>query len=242
MPTTALGEFLGTMVLILFGNGVVAGVVLKDSKAEHSGWIVIATGWALAVLLGVFTAKAFGAPGELNPAVTLANLVTGTRTLHEALAHIAAQFAGAMVGATLVWLHYLPHWGRTSDQGSKLACYCTAPAVRSPGANLLSEIIGTAALVFVATAITSVSAQGAQPASNLGPMLIGALVWGIGLSMGGTTGYAINPARDLGPRIAHALLPIAGKGSSDWSYAWVPVVGPIAGGVLAALAYGALHG
>ena len=242
MPTTALGEFLGTMVLILFGNGVVAGVVLKDSKAEHSGWIVIATGWALAVLLGVFTATAFGAPGELNPAVTLANLVTGTRTLHEALAHIAAQFAGAIVGATLVWLHYLPHWARTSDQGSKLACYCTAPAVRSPGANLLSEIIGTAALLFVAKAITSVAAQGAQPASNLVPMLIGALVWGIGLSMGGTTGYAINPARDLGPRIAHALLPIAGKGSSDWSYAWVPVVGPIAGGVLAALAFGALKG
>ncbi|MBL0169848.1 MAG: aquaporin family protein [Gemmatimonadaceae bacterium] len=242
MPATALGEFLGTMVLILFGNGVVAGVVLKNSKAENSGWIVIATGWALGVLLGVFTATAFGAPGELNPAVTLANLVTGTRTLPDAMAHIAAQFAGAIVGATLVWLHYLPHWSRTTDQGSKLACYCTAPAVRSPGANLISEIIGTAALVFVATAITSVAAQGAQPASNLVPLLIGALVWGIGLSMGGTTGYAINPARDLGPRIAHALLPIAGKGGSDWSYAWIPVVGPIAGGVMAALAFGALHG
>ncbi len=242
MPATALGEFLGTMVLILFGNGVVSGVVLKDSKAENSGWLVITTGWAIAVLLGVFTATAFGAPGELNPAVTLANVIAGSRTMADAVAHVGAQFAGALVGATLVWLHFLPHWSRTSDQGSKLACFCTAPAVRTPVANVVSEIIGTAALVFVASAITTVSAQGAQPASNLVPLLIGAVVWGVGLSLGGTTGYAINPARDLGPRIAHALLPIAGKGGSDWSYAWVPVVGPIAGGVLAALAFRALHG
>jgi glycerol uptake facilitator protein len=240
MPATALGEFLGTLVLILFGNGVVAGVLLKDSKAESSGWIVIATGWALGVLLGVFTASAFGAPGELNPAVTLANVVVGIRTTGDALAHIVAQFAGAIVGATLVWLHYLPHWARTNDQGAKLACFSTSPAVRATRPNLLSEVIGTAALVFVASAITSVSAQGTQPASNVVPMLIGALVWGIGLSLGGTTGYAINPARDLGPRIAHALLPIAGKGSSDWSYAWIPVAGPAIGGVLAASAFRAL--
>ena len=242
MPATALGEFLGTMVLILFGNGVVAGVVLKDSKAENSGWLVITTGWAIAVLLGVFTATAFGAPGELNPAVTLANVIAGSRTMADAVAHVGAQFAGALVGATLVWLHFLPHWSRTSDPVSKLACFCTAPAVRTPVANVVSEIIGTAALVFVASAITTVSAQGAQPASNLVPLLIGAVVWGVGLSLGGPTGYAINPARDLGPRIAHALLPIAGKGGSDWSYAWVPVVGPIAGGVLAALAFRALLG
>ena len=242
MPATALGEFLGTMVLILLGNGAVAAVLLKDSKAENSGWIVIATGWALAVLLGVFTAAAFGAPGELNPAVTLANVVMGTRTTADAIAHIVAQFAGAIVGATLVWLHYLPHWGRTVDQGSKLGCYCTAPAVRAPAANVISELIGTAVLVFVASSINSVAAQGAQPATNIGPMLIGALIWGIGLSLGGTTGYAINPARDLGPRIAHALLPIAGKGGSDWSYAWIPVVAPIVGGVLAALAFRALQG
>lgn len=242
MPATALGEFLGTMVLILFGNGVVAGVVLKDSKAENSGWLVITTGWAIAVLLGVFTATAFGAPGELNPAVTLANVVAGSRTTADAVAHVVAQFAGALVGATLVWLHFLPHWSRTGDPVSKLACFCTAPAVRTPVANVVSEIIGTAALVFVASAIATVSAQGAQPASNVVPLLIGAVVWGVGLSLGGTTGYAINPARDLGPRIAHALLPVAGKGSSDWSYAWIPVLGPMAGGVLAALAFRALRG
>lgn len=242
MPASALGEFLGTLVLILFGNGVVAGVLLKDSKAEGGGWIVITTGWAIAVTLGVFTAAAFGAPGELNPAGTLANLVIGTRTANDAIAHIAAQFAGAIVGATLVWLHFLPHWRRTTDQGAKLACFCNAPAVRAPGANLLSEIIGTAALVFAASAVTHVAAQGAQPASNLVPLLIGGLIWGIGLSLGGTTGYAINPARDLGPRIAHALLPIAGKGGSDWSYSWIPVVGPIVGGIFAALAFRALQG
>ncbi len=240
MPTTALGEFLGTLVLILFGNGVVAGVLLKDSKAEKSGWMVIAAGWGMAVLLGVSTALAFGAPGEINPAVTLANLVAGTHGVDIALAHIAAQFAGAMVGATLVWIHYLPHWSRTGDAATKLACFATAPAVRSTGANLVSEVIGTAALVFVATSVLSVAAQGAQPATNLTPMLVGAIVWGIGMSLGGTTGYGINPARDLAPRLMHALLPIAGKGSSDWSYAWIPVVGPIAGGVLAALAFRAL--
>jgi glycerol uptake facilitator protein len=241
MPASALGEFLGTLVLILFGNGVVAGVLLKESKSEGGGWIVITTGWAIAVTLGVFTAAAFGAPGELNPAGTLANLVIGTRTMNDALAHIAAQFAGAIVGATLVWLHFLPHWRRTADVGAKLACFCNAPAVRAPGANLLSEIIGTAALVFTASAVTNVAAQGAQPASNLVPLLVGGIVWGVGLSLGGTTGYAINPARDLGPRIAHALLPIAGKGSSDWSYAWIPVVGPVIGGIFAALAFRALQ-
>lgn len=241
MPATALGEFLGTLVLILFGNGVVAGVLLKDSKAEGSGWMVIAAGWGLAVMLGVITATAFGAPGELNPAVTLGNVVLGTRTAADAATHIVAQFAGAIVGAVMVWLHYFPHWNRTGDPAAKLACFGNAPAVRAPAANLMSEIIGTGALVFVASAIGSVTTQDSQPASNMVPVLIGALVWGIGLSLGGPTGYAINPARDLGPRIAHALLPIAGKGSSDWSYAWIPVLGPLTGGVLAALAFRALH-
>ena len=242
MPTTALGEFLGTLVLVLFGNGVVAGVLLKDSKAEGSGWIVITLGWGVAVLLGVFTALAFGGQGELNPAVTLANLAIGTHTTTVALGHVVAQMAGGMIGAAIVWLHYLPHWERTNDAGTKLACFCTAPAVRSTGANLLSEMIGAAALVFVAKSVLSVAGQGAQPATNFAPVLVGTLVLGIGMSLGGTTGYGINPARDLGPRIMHAILPVAGKGSSDWSYSWIPVIGPIAGAVLAALAFAKLQG
>jgi glycerol uptake facilitator protein len=242
MATTALGEFLGTLVLILFGNGVVAGVLLKDSKAEGSGWLVIALGWGVAVLLGVFTSLAFGGPGELNPAVTLANLAIGAHTASVAQAHVLAQFGGGMVGAALVWLHYLPHWERTDDAGRKLACFSTGPAIRSTTANFLSEVIGAAALVFVAKSVLSVAAQGAQPASNFAPVLVGTLVLGIGMSLGGTTGYGINPARDLGPRMMHALLPIAGKGSSDWSYAWIPVVGPIVGAVLAAMAFTSLQG
>jgi len=188
----------------------------------------------------VLVATGLGAPGELNPAGTLANVVAGTRTVSDALAHIAAQFAGAIVGATLVWIHFLPHWRETRDQQVILACFCNAPAIRSPLSNVISEIIATMALVLVASAIGAAGAAGAAPATNLGPALVGALVWGIGLSLGGPTGYAINPARDLGPRIAHAILPIAGKGGSDWGYAWIPVVGPLAGGALAALLWSAL--
>ena len=235
MPSSALGEFLGTAVLILLGNGVVAGVLLEESKAKGAGWIVITTGWAIAVLSGVLVATSLGAPGELNPAGTIANVLLGSRTIPDAVAHIAAQFAGAIVGATLVWLHYLKHWAATKDQGAILACYCNAPAIRSIGPNLISEAIGTGVLIFVATAIGSKLVAGASPATNLGPALVGALVWGIGLSLGGPTGYAINPARDLGPRIAHAILPIANKGSSDWSYSWIPVVGPVIGAACAAL-------
>jgi glycerol uptake facilitator protein len=240
MPATALGEFVGTLVLILLGNGVVAGVLLEKSKAHGAGWIAITAGWAFAVLCGVLVATGLGAPGELNPAGTLANVVAGTRTVSDALAHIAAQFAGAIVGATLVWIHFLPHWRETRDQQVILACFCNAPAIRSPLSNVISEIIATMALVLVASAIGAAGAAGAAPATNLGPALVGALVWGIGLSLGGPTGYAINPARDLGPRIAHAILPIAGKGGSDWGYAWIPVVGPLAGGALAALLWSAL--
>ncbi|MCU0647892.1 MAG: aquaporin family protein [Gemmatimonadaceae bacterium] len=241
MPSTALGDFLGTAILILLGNGVVAGALLERSKSRDGGWIVITTGWAVAVLAGVLVASALGAPGELNPAVTLANVVLGTRTAADAGAHIVAQFAGAIVGSTLVWLHYLPHWAATADQGRILSCHCNAPAIPHTAANLGSEIIGTAVLVLVANAIGSAAAAGSAPATNLGPMLVGALVWGIGLSLGGPTGYAINPARDLGPRIAHAILPIANKGSSDWGYAWIPVVGPLIGGVLAAMLWGAVR-
>ncbi len=235
MPASALGECLGTAVLILLGNGVVAGVSLERSKAQHAGYLAVTTGWAFAVLAGVLVAQSLGAPGELNPAVTLANVVGGTRTVAEAAAHVAAQFAGAIVGATLVWLHYHPHWRATPDAERIRGCFCTTPAIRSTPANLVAEIIATMVLVLVAGAIGSRGVLGDTPATNLGAALVGALVWGIGLSLGGPTGYAINPARDLGPRIAHALLPIAHKGHADWGYAWIPVVGPLVGGVLAAL-------
>jgi glycerol uptake facilitator protein len=240
MPSTALGEFVGTLVLILLGNGVVAGVLLEKSKAYGAGWLAITAGWGVAVLCGVLVAVALGAPGELTPAVTLANVIAGTRTVPDALVHVVAQMAGAIAGATLVWLHYLPHWAVTRDPGAIQACFCTAPAVRRTTPNLISEIIGTMVLVLVASAIGTTGVAGPTPATNLGPALVGALVWGIGLSLGGSTGAAINPARDLGPRIVHALLPIAGKGGSDWTYAWIPVVGPLAGGAFAALLWSAL--
>lgn len=241
MPPTALGEFLGTAVLILLGNGVVAGALLDQSKSKDGGWIVITTGWAMAVLMGVLVAVSLGAPGELNPAVTIANTLLGTRTIGDGVAHVVAQFGGAIVGATLVWLHYFRHWGETRDADTIRACYCNSPAIRSTMPNLTSEVIGTAVLILVANAIGSTGVAGAAPATNIGPILVGALVWGIGLSLGGPTGYAINPARDLGPRIAHALLPIANKGGSDWGYSWIPVVGPIVGASAAALLWAAVR-
>ena len=234
MPSTVVGEFLGTMILLLLGNGVVANVLLTDTKGHGSGWIVITAGWAFAVMSGGMVAVALGAPGELNPAVSIANVVTGVYPLATGLAHVGAQMLGAILGATLVWLPDLPHWSRTTDAGLILACYSNAPAVRSTLPNLLAEVIGTAVLVIVAGAIGARGVLGATPATNVGSFLVGCLVWGIGLSLGGPTGYAINPARDLGPRIAHALLPIAGKGGSDWGYAWIPVVGPILGACCAA--------
>jgi glycerol uptake facilitator protein len=232
MTSPFLGEFLGTMILILLGDGVVAGVLLRRSKAEGSGWMVITAGWAFAVMAGVFTAVACGSSdAHLNPAVTLGFAVRAG-SFGKCLPYIAAQLLGAMAGAALVWVHYLPHWKETPDAGLKLACFCTGPAIRNAAANLISEIIGTAVLVFVVGAIFSKAIAAGGPGA-LGPYLVGSLVWGIGLSLGGTTGYAINPARDLGPRLAHAILPIAGKGGSDWSYAGIPVVGPLLGGVLA---------
>lgn len=233
-----LGELLGTMTLTLLGNGAVAGVLLNKTKSQNSGWIVITTGWAFGVMTGVFVAQATGSPNaHINPAVTIAAIVRGGLSVPDGVIHIAGQFIGAFIGAALVWLHYLPHWGETPEKELKLACFSTGPAIRNTGTNLISEIIGTFVLVFVVFSIFSNFQLGPDqnPATNLGPYLVASLVWGIGLSLGGTTGYAINPARDLGPRIAHAVLPIAGKGDSDWGYSWIPVVGPAIGGVIAAV-------
>ena len=233
MPSPVLGEFFGTMILILLGDGVVAAVLLKRSKAEGSGWMVITAGWAFAVMAGVFTAIACGSSdAHLNPAVTI-GFAMRDGNFAKFASYLAAQMLGAIVGAALVWLHYSPHWKETPDAAAKLGCFCTAPAIRNSLTNLLSEVIATFALVFVVGAIFSKNISATGPAAGLGPYLVGSLVWGIGLSLGGPTGYAINPARDLGPRIAHAILPIAGKGGSDWGYAPIPVVGPLIGGVLA---------
>ncbi len=225
-----LGEFLGTAVLVLLGDGVVAGVLLSRSKAQNAGWLAITTGWALAVMAGVFTARAVGAPGYINPVGPLAVALTDGLDPIKALGLMGAEFAGAFVGAMMVWLHYLPHWSVTDDPATKLGVFCTAPAIRQPVANVMSEAIGTFVLVLVGAAIIE-----KELLRGLMPALGGAVVWAIGLSLGGTTGYAINPARDFGPRLAHAVLPIAGKGGSDWGYAWVPVIGPFVGGALAAL-------
>lgn len=233
MTSPLLGEFLGTLILILLGDGVVAAVLLKRSKAEGGGWMVITTGWALAVMAGVFTAIACGSrDAHLNPAVTLGFAVRNGN-FAKFVPYLVAQMLGAITGAALVWLHYFPHWKETPDTTTKLACFCTAPAIRNTLTNFVSEIIATFVLVFVVGAIFSKSVAAAGPTAGLGPYLVGSLVWGIGLSLGGTTGYAINPARDLGPRIAYAILPIAGKGGSDWAYAPIPVLGPLTGGVLA---------
>lgn len=236
MTSPLLGEFLGTMVLILLGNGVVAGVLLKGTKSEGSGWIVITAGWAFAVVAGVFTAMACGSSdAHLNPAVTLGFAVRSA-DFTKVAPYFLAQLLGGIVGGALVWVHYFPHWNGTPDGAVKRACFCTSPAIRSFGANLVSEIIATFVLVFVVGAIFSKRVAETGPAAGLGPYLVGSLVWGIGLSLGGTTGYAINPARDFGPRIAHALLPIGGKASSDWSYGSIAIVGPLIGGLLAGLA------
>jgi glycerol uptake facilitator protein len=241
MTSPFFGEFMGTLVLVMMGDGVVAGVLLKRSKAEGAGWMVITAGWAFAVMIGVFTAIACGSSdAHLNPAVTLGAAVS-SGSFDKVGPYLLAQLLGAMAGATLVWLHYLPHWKETPDAEVKLAVFCTAPAIRSTFANLLSEVIATFVLVLVAAAISAKALSASGPAPGLGPYLVGSLVWGIGLSLGGTTGYAINPARDLGPRMAHALLPIAGKGGSDWGYAGIPVVGPLIGGSLAGLFIRLVH-
>jgi glycerol uptake facilitator protein len=235
MVSSFFGEFIGTLVLIVLGDGVVAGVLLKRSKAEGSGWIVITAGWAFAVMAGVFASIACGSKNAfLNPAVTLGFAVS-SNDYSKLVPLVMAQLLGAFVGATLVWLHYLPHWKETPDASLKLAVFCTGPAIRNVAANLISEIIGTFFLVFMAGAIFSKAVSKDGIVAGLGPYLVGCLVWAIGLSLGGTTGYAINPARDLGPRIAHAVLPVSGKGDSDWRYAGIPVVGPLIGAALAGI-------
>jgi glycerol uptake facilitator protein len=235
MHSVWFGEFMGTLVLILLGTGVCAGVTLRKSYAADAGWMVVTTGWALGVLCGVLAAQAFGSPGaNLNPAITLAvAVVSGDYT--QVYSMWSAQLLGAMAGAALMALHYAPHWKLTPDPAAKLGVFSTNAAVRSPLLNILSEALGTAVLVVVAGSIFSRGVSAAGPAAGVGPWLVGCLVWGIGLSLGGTTGYAINPARDLGPRLVHWLLPIPGKGGSNWGYAPIPVIGPLLGGALAGL-------
>lgn len=231
-----LGEFVGTAMLILFGTGVVANVCLYGSKGNNSGWGVIAAGWAFAVMIGVYTAILFGSSdANINPAVTLAFAIVSGNT-SKLIPYISAQFAGAFLGAVLMYLTYLTQWDKTDDPRLKLACFSTGPSVRRASANLLTEAIATGALVLGVAAIFSHSVSPTGPAAALGPFLVGGIVWAVGLSLGGPTGFATNPARDLAPRIAHAILPLGQtKGSSDWTYAWIPVVGPCLGAAVAAL-------
>lgn len=249
-----LAEFIGTAILILLGNGAVANVVLNKSKGNGGGWIVITTGWALAVAMGVYAVgRVSGA--HLNPAVSIALASLGSFPWADVPGYIAAQIAGAFTGATLVWLAYLAHWGETSDQGTKLACFSTSSAVPKVGPAIITEIIGSAMLVFGVLAIgkagtgaTGVISPDVSPAlagviaAWWGPLLVGLLVFAIGISLGGPTGYAINPARDFGPRLAHQFLPIAGKGGSNWKYAWIPIVAPIIGGLVGAFLFKATFG
>ena len=236
-----LAELLGTMLLITFGDGVVANVVLNKSKGQNSGWIVITAGWGLGVVVAVYAVNSISG-AHLNPAVSVGLAAIGKFAWSDVPVYVAAQMIGAFLGAVIVWLAYLPHWSVTEDKGAKLAVFCTGPAVRKPAQNMLTEIIGAAVLVLGVLAILSPKNLVPNSGFDTGfaPFLVGVLVWAIGLSLGGPTGYAINPARDLGPRLAHFFLPIAGKGDSDWGYACVPVLGPIIGGVLGAVCYKAL--
>ena len=231
-----LAEFIGTTILIVLGNGVVANVVLHQTKGHNSGWIVITAGWAFAVTIAVYCVGSISG-AHLNPAVTIGLASIGTFAWTNVPMYLAAQLAGGFAGGVVVWLAYLPHWGVTPDPAAKLAAFSTGPAIRQPIPNLIAEIIGTFVLVLALLAVLSPAnfVPGSDLAKGFGPVLVGVIVWAIGLSLGGPTGYAINPARDLGPRIAHALLPIPGKGPSDWGYAWIPVVGPLSGGLLGAL-------
>lgn len=229
--SSLMGEFLGTMMLILLGDGVVAGVALNKSKAQNAGWMVVTAAWACAVAIPAFI---FGAVSgaHFNPALTIALAAIGKFSWAQVPGYIIAQFLGAIAGATLVWLAYLPHWAETEDKSAKLGVFCTAPAIRNTTGNLITEIIGTFVLVFGILGLGQV-----KMTDGLGTIAVGLLILVIGLSLGAPTGYAINPARDLGPRIAHAILPIAGKGDSDWEYSWIPVIGPIIGALVGAILF-----
>ena len=238
-----IAEFLGTAILIILGDGVVANVVLNRSKGQNSGWIVITAGWACAVTIAVYCVV--GVSGaHLNPAVTVALATTGAFSWALVPGYVAAQVVGGFVGGAVVWLTYLPHWKVTEDPASKLGVFSTVPAIRTFPANFLSEFIGGFALVLALLAVLSPAnlVPGSDLAKGLGPLLVGVIVMSIGLSLGGPTGYAINPARDLGPRIAHAVLPIAGKGTSDWRYAWIPILAPTLGGMMGGFAYHMIWG
>jgi glycerol uptake facilitator protein len=239
--TPFFAEIIGTMLLVVLGDGVVANVLLNKSKGQNSGWIVVTTGWGLAVAVAVYCVGTISG-AHINPAVTLGLAAIGDFPWARVPGYIAGQMIGAFLGAIIVWLAYLPHWGITEDKNAVRGVFCTAPAVRRPAWNMVTEIIGTFVLVLGVLAIPSVKnlAPHSGFSTGFGPFLVGVLVWSIGLSLGGPTGYAINPARDLGPRLAHFLLPITGKTDSDWSYAWVPIVGPIIGGLLGAILYKSL--
>lgn len=233
MFAQCVGEFFGTLMLILLGNGAVASALLQKSKGYQAGWIAITTGWFVAVVIGVFVAQSTGSPNaDINPAISFAKYGWHLYSFQQTILFTLAQLAGAFIGATLVWLTYLPHWQETPDADMKLMVFSTKPAIRAYACNLLTEIIATTVLILGVAAIFG-KATTSAPVTGLGPYLVGVLVWGIGLSLGGPTGYAINPARDLGPRLAHAILPIAGKGNSDWQYAWVPILGPLLGSFVA---------
>ncbi|WP_099974322.1 MIP/aquaporin family protein [Lactobacillus terrae] len=234
LPIQLLGEFLGTLVMVTLGNGVISGHILNKSKAKGDGWVAISIGWGLAVMIGVYCVS-YISPGLLNPAVTIGMAVAGSLEWSNVIPFIGAQILGAFCGAILVWLNYMPHWKETKDAEEIRTCFSTVPAIRHFPSNFLSEFIGTVILMFTVLAFSRSSFS-----AGLAPVVTGMLIMAVVFSMGGTTGYAINPARDLGPRIAHQILPIANKGTSDWSYSWVPVFAPICGAVVAALLFTAL--
>lgn len=234
--TKSLFEFIGTAILVLFGDGVVASNILKKSKGENGGWVVVTIAWGLAVMLGVFISGSYSG-AHLNPAVTLGLAAAGTFSWSLVVPYIVAQMLGGFTGAVLVYLYYKDHYDATDDPAAKLATFCTAPAIRNYGRNLFCEIVGTFVLVFVILALSIDGNTSEVGMGVLGAFPVAMLIIALGMSLGGTTGYAINPARDLAPRIAHAILPIKGKGFNDWEYSWVPVAGPIIGGFIAAALY-----